>query len=52
MFVPPSAAEPWISRHPKLLQTLDALDRGASGPLASFGDHILYRFIRTEAKAS
>jgi ubiquinone/menaquinone biosynthesis C-methylase UbiE len=52
VFVPPSAAEPWISRHPKLLQTLDALDRGASGPLASFGDHILYRFIRTEAKAS
>jgi hypothetical protein len=46
VFVPPSAAEPWISRHPRLLRLLEALDRRASGPLALLGDHVLYRFIR------
>jgi SAM-dependent methyltransferase len=51
VFVPPSAAEPWISGHPRLLGTLEALDRGLSGPMAALGDHILYRFVRTEAKA-
>jgi SAM-dependent methyltransferase len=51
VFVPPSAAEPWISAHPRLLKTLETLDRGLSGPLAVFGDHILYRFVRTEAQA-
>jgi SAM-dependent methyltransferase len=49
VFVPPSAAEPWISRHPRLLRTLETLDRGLAGPLAGLGDHILYRFVRTEA---
>jgi len=49
VFVPPSAAEPWISDHPRLLQTLETLDRGLAGPLAGLGDHILYRFVRTEA---
>jgi SAM-dependent methyltransferase len=51
VFVPPSAAEPWISRHPRLLQTLETLDRGLAGPLAALGDHILYRFVRTEVEA-
>ena len=51
VFVPPSAAEPWISRHPRLLRTLETLDRGLAGPLAPLGDHILYRFVRTEAQA-
>ncbi len=51
VFVPPSAAEPWISRHPRLLGVLEALDRALAGPLAGFGDHILYRFVRTEAPA-
>ena len=45
--VPPSAAEPWISRHPKLLGTMEAIDRRLSRPLARFGDHVLYRFTRT-----
>lgn len=49
VFVPPSAAEPWISDHPRLLQALETLDRGLGGPLAALGDHILYRFVRTEA---
>ncbi len=51
VFVPPSAAEPWISRHPRLLGMLERLDLGLSAPLAAFGDHILYRFERTNAEA-
>jgi SAM-dependent methyltransferase len=49
VFVPPSAAEPWISSHPRLLKSLEALERGLSRPLALLGDHILYRFVRTSA---
>lgn len=50
VFVPPSAAEPWISRHPRLLGALEAMDRRLAAPLAAMGDHILYRFERTEAE--
>jgi SAM-dependent methyltransferase len=46
LFVPPSAAEPWISRHPRLLAGLEAADRRAAHQFARFGDHILYRFER------
>lgn len=46
LFVPPSAAEPWISRHPRLLAALERGDRIAARRLALFGDHILYRFER------
>jgi len=49
--VPPSAAEPSISRHPRLLSLLDRLDRVVSRPLALFGDHVLYRLERTDADA-
>jgi ubiquinone/menaquinone biosynthesis C-methylase UbiE len=52
VFVPPSAAEPWVSSHPRLLRALEMLDSGLAGPLADLGDHILYRFVRTEAEAS
>lgn len=51
VFVPPSAAEPWISTHPRLLGLLEAADRLAARPLARFGDHILYRFVRTSEPA-
>ena len=44
--VPPSAAEPWISAHPRLLETLAAMDRAVARPLARFGDHVAYRFER------
>jgi SAM-dependent methyltransferase len=47
IFVPPSAAEPWISGHPGLLRSLERIDRLASRPLAIFGDHVLYEFERT-----
>jgi hypothetical protein len=46
--VPPSAAEPWISQHTKLLAGLQAFDEMAAGPLAMFGDHVLYQFRRRE----
>lgn len=44
--VPPSAAEPWISRHPHLLANMEAFDQVMARPLASFGDHVLYQFRR------
>jgi SAM-dependent methyltransferase len=47
--VPPSAAEPWITQHPRLLALMEALDRVLSRPLAIFGDHVLYQFRRTAA---
>jgi ubiquinone/menaquinone biosynthesis C-methylase UbiE len=49
LLVPPSAAEPWISGHPRLLRSLETLDRHLAGPLSMFGDHVLYRFIRSDA---
>lgn len=51
VFVPPSAAEPWISAHPRLLGLLEAADRLTARALAGFGDHILYRFVRTAEPA-
>jgi len=47
--VPPSAAEPWISAHPRLLNAMETLDRFLSRPLAGMGDHVLYLFRRTAA---
>lgn len=44
--VPPSAAEPWISRHPRLIAALEAFDRLAARRLAFLGDHVLYSFER------
>ncbi len=51
IFVPPSAAEPWISRHPRLLGALERLDRVASRPLALLGDHVLFHLARTTEAA-
>jgi SAM-dependent methyltransferase len=51
VFVPSSAAEPWISSHPRLLRLLEAADRIAARRLAGLGDHILYQFVRTESAA-
>ena len=47
VFVPPSSAEPWISRHPHLLALLERLDRLAGRPLALLGDHVLVALERT-----
>jgi hypothetical protein len=46
--VPPSAAEPWISKWPRLLAAMERVDRSVGRPLAMFGDHILYQFRRTD----
>jgi SAM-dependent methyltransferase len=48
--VPPSAAEPWISRQPRLLAAMEGLDRILARPLAVLGDHVLYQFRRTAAR--
>jgi hypothetical protein len=42
VLVPPSAAEPWISRHPALVRTLEQMDRVRARPFAPLGDHVLY----------
>jgi SAM-dependent methyltransferase len=46
VMVPPSAAEPWISHHLRLLSLMETMDRAVSRPMAIFGDHILYQFRR------
>lgn len=50
IFVPPSAAEPRISRHRTLLAVLERMDRLASRPFAILGDHVLYDLERTAAQ--
>ncbi len=50
--VPPSAAEPWISRQPSLLAAMEKLDRVLARPLANLGDHVLYQFRRTTAPST
>jgi ubiquinone/menaquinone biosynthesis C-methylase UbiE len=52
IFVPPSAAEPWISRHPRLLGALEAIDRKLIDTFAFLGDHVLYQFERTSVPVS
>ncbi|MEP6731728.1 MAG: class I SAM-dependent methyltransferase [bacterium] len=44
--VPPSGAEPWISRHTTLLGLAERVDRAISRPFALLGDHVLYEFVR------
>ena len=51
VFVPPSSAEPGVSRFPRLLGVLEALDRVFEKPLALLGDHVLLDFERTDAPA-
>ncbi len=51
VFVPPSAAEPVISRFPRLLRVLEAVDQVVAAPMAWFGDHVLLDFRRTATKA-
>ena len=49
--VPPSGAEPWISRHPQLLAAMERADRLFARPLALLGDHVLSQFRRNCAPA-
>lgn len=50
--VPPSAAEPWISAHPRLLNAMENIDRFLSSSFAALGDHVLYHFRRTAAPST
>jgi len=47
-FVPPSAAEPMISRFPRLLAALEWADRLVAGALARVSDHMLLEFERLD----
>lgn len=49
ILVPPSAAEPWISRFPRLVRLLEKADRLLAAPGALLGDHVLLHFERTAA---
>ena len=51
VFVPPSGAEPEISRHPGLLRLLEFLDGVAWTPLAILGDHVALQFRRGDVAA-
>jgi hypothetical protein len=51
IFVPPSAAEPWISRFPRIVSFLAGADRIASAPLALLADHVLLHIERTAESA-
>jgi SAM-dependent methyltransferase len=51
ILVPPSAAEPFISRFPRLVSVLERGDRVLSRPLAALGDHVLLDLERTAATA-
>ena len=51
VFVPPSSAEPWISRLPLAVAAGEALDRAFARPLALLADHVLLDFTRTAAEA-
>ena len=51
VFVPPSAAEPWISGFPRFVRVLEMMDRAVEAPLARLGDHVLYHLVRTDAPA-
>lgn len=51
ILVPPSAAEPGISRFPSLIRALEAADRWLAAPLALLGDQVLLHFERTDHPA-
>ncbi len=51
ILVPPSAAEPFISRFPRLVAALEMMDRVVTVPLARLGDHVLLDLERTAVRA-
>jgi SAM-dependent methyltransferase len=51
ILVPPSAAEPWISRFPRVVSAMAAIDRSLSAPLALLADHVLIHLERTDRHA-
>jgi SAM-dependent methyltransferase len=51
VLVPPSAAEPWISRFPRVVRAFEAADRVLEAPLARLADHVLLHLERTPMEA-
>jgi SAM-dependent methyltransferase len=51
IFVPPSAAEPWISQFPRVVSAMAAADDVLSAPLALLADHVLIHLARTTEPA-
>lgn len=51
ILIPPSAAEPWISRFPRVVRAMEAADRLLSAPLARLADHVLLHLERTDVRA-
>jgi hypothetical protein len=52
LFVPPSSAEPFVSRVPLAVAAGEALDRIFARPLAFLADHVLLDFTRTDAEVA
>jgi SAM-dependent methyltransferase len=50
VLVPPSSAEPFVSRFPRFLAVLEGMDRLLERPLALLGDHVLLDFVRTASR--
>lgn len=50
VFVPPSSAEPFVSRFPLVLSVLEGMDRLLERPLALLGDHVLLDLVRAESR--
>jgi hypothetical protein len=48
ILVPPSAAEPWISRFPRAVELLAGADRVLTAPFALAADHVLLHLERTD----
>ena len=44
--VPPSAAEPWISSHTRLLAAMETADRLLGYAMPMLGDHVMYQLRR------
>jgi ubiquinone/menaquinone biosynthesis C-methylase UbiE len=53
-FVPPTFAEPWAARHPRLLAVLDGLERSAEAawPVPWLADHFLIELERVPDRRS
>ena len=51
ILVPPSAAEPWISKFPRVVAAMEAADRLLSAPLARLADHVLLHLERSHVTA-
>lgn len=52
IMVPPSAAEPWVSKYPRIVHALERCDSVLAAPCAALADHVLYELRRTTVPLS